>query len=314
MKDQRNKEVRQLNPTPVQETYRAHRPAQLLQLVMDKSSRNKTAAKKLLGSGRVSVQGEPTTRATQEVSEGALVTVHRGAPPIPLTHRLLEIAWENDDFVIVYKKSGLPTVNTSHKNREETALWILSEHYKKSDPDAKLFMINRHDRNTSGYVMFGKSVEAKEVMVQQWSRLVKSQVFVACVEGMIEEKQLVLSATSAEDRHGKSRFVSAEITVDKSSALGGMHVVQADVSGARIYSLRKLFGDNHLSILGDIRSRSSFVTDHKIALEQISLELYLPGKESQKISLKRPYPTHYFTLLKEDKGLRSGDLTKKRKQ
>lgn len=311
MKERQHKEIRQLNPTPVQETYRAGEPMPLLELLMEKSDRNRTAAKKILSSGRVSVQGDPTTQATLEVTPGMLVTVHRGAPPLPFTHHQVEVAWENADYVIAYKKSGLPTVNTSHKSRTETALWILSQHYKKTDPTAKLFMINRLDRNTAGFVMFAKSIDAKEAMVNQWSRLVRSQVFVACVEGTLEEKEQVLSATSAEDKHGKTRLISAQVKVDKSSSLGGMHVVQADVSGARIFSLRKLFGDNNLSIVGDIRSRSSFVTDKKIALEQIAIELVLPGKDGKKVSLKRPYPTHYFTLLKEDKGLRSSDITRK---
>lgn len=294
-----NKVGRATNPTPVQEQYKASKTQLLLEMLMEKSSRNRTAAKQVISSGRVSVAGTPTTKATDTVQEGQLVTVHRGVPPAPFSHAKLEIVWENGEYVVIYKKNGLPTVNTSHQNRQETAMYILSQHYKKGEEGAKLFMVNRLDRNTAGYVIFAKTIDAKELLVKEFSRRVKHQTFIACVEGEIKEKVQVLTATS-DDEAKHSRVISAEVRVDKSSAKGGMHIVQADVSGARIFSLRKLFGDNELSIMGDIRSKSQIKTDKQIALEQIALEIQLPG-ESKAKRWERPFPTHYFAFLREDK-------------
>lgn len=297
---EQKREERGSNPTPVQERYKAQEEAPLLDLIMLKSSRNRTAAKQVISSGRVSVEGVPTTRATDTVRIGQVVTVHKGAPPAPFSHDKIEIVWENEAYVVVYKKNGIPTVNTSHQNRQATVIYLLSQHYKKGEEGAKLFMVNRLDRNTAGFVIFAKTVEAKETLVKEFSRRVKHQTFIACVEGEITEKQQVLSATSSDEDSKKSRIISADVKVDKSSANGGMHVVQADVSGARIFSLRKLFGDNGLSIMGDIRSKSQFKTNKSIALEQIVLEMTIPG-EGQPRRWQCPFPTHYFTYLKEDR-------------
>lgn len=300
MSKEQKKEARVTNPTPVQERYRAQGETPLLDFVMEKSNRNRTAAKQIIASGRISVQNRPTTRATDVVREGQVVTVHKGVPPAPFTHDKIEIVWENGEYVVVYKKNGIPTVNTSHQNRQQTVIYTLSQHYKKGEEGAKLFMVNRLDRNTAGFVIFAKTVEAKELLVKEFARRVKHQLFIACVEGEITEKEQVLSATSGEEEDKKSRIISAQVKVDKSSANGGMHIVQADVSGARIFSLRKLFGDNGLSIMGDIRSKSQFKTNKSIALEQIALEMIIPG-EGQARRWERPFPTHYFTYLKEDK-------------
>lgn len=288
------------NPTPVQETYRAGSEAPLLELLMEKSSRNRTAAKQLIASGRVSVGKWSTTRATETVGAGVVVCVHRGVPPMPFRHPKLEIAWESEEYVVAYKKRGLPTVNTAHKNRQQTALFLLSQHYKKGEEGAKLFMVNRLDRNTAGFVVFARSVEAKELLVKEWSRRAKHQRFIACIEGELKEKVQLLSATSEERSLSKPKLITAEVRVDKSSRNGQMHIVQIDVVGARIFSLRKLFGDNGLSILGDVRSRSQIRTDREIALEQIGLELLIPG-EQQPRRFERPYPTHYFSWLRLDK-------------
>ncbi|MDN4754504.1 pseudouridine synthase [Porphyromonadaceae bacterium W3.11] len=300
MNRDKKKTISQDNPTPVQESYRAQVSMPVLELLMEKSSRNRTAAKKLLSSGRVSLNGKSVTNALMTAEVGASITVHRGAPPLPFSHRFLEIIWENDDYIVVYKKRGMPTVNTAHKDREETALWVLSRHYKITNPDAKIFMINRLDRSTAGFIVFAKSVEAKELMTKSWSKNVTKQLFVACIEGEVEEKNFLLTTSSSQDFSGKGKVTVAKIKVDKSSSRGMMHIVQADMVGARIFSLRKVFGDNNFSIFGDVRSKSSFMTDKDIALEQISLEFSLP-KSGQQMSFERAYPTHYFQLLKEDK-------------
>lgn len=300
MSREQKKEGKVTNPTPVQEQYRAQEESSLLDFLMVKSSRNRTAAKQIIASGRVTVQNTPTTKATETVREGQVVKVHKGIPPAPFTHDKIEIVWENGEYVVAFKKNGIPTVNTSHQNRQETVMYTLSQHYKKREEGAKLFMVNRLDRNTAGFVIFAKTVEAKEVLVKEFSRRVIHQQFIACVEGEISEKEQVLSATSGEEDSKKSRIISALVRVDKSSARGGMHIVQADVSGARIFSLRKLFGDNGLSIMGDIRSKSQVKTNKSIALEQIALEMTIPG-EGQPRRWDRPFPTHYFTYLKEDK-------------
>lgn len=297
---ERKREAKVTNPTPVQEQYKAQEESPLLDFIMVKSSRNRTAAKKIIASGRVSIQTRPTTKATDIVRVGQVVTVHKGIPPAPFTHGKIEIVWENGEYVVVYKKNGIPTVNTAHQNRQQTVIYTLSQHYKKGEEGAKLFMVNRLDRNTAGYVIFAKTVEAKELLVKEFSQRVKHQVFIACIEGELTEKEFVLSATSGDESSKWSRIVGAEIRVNKSSALGGMHIVQADVSGARIFSLRKIFGDNELSIMGDVRSKSQFKTDKSIALEQIALEMTIPGEE-RTMRWERPFPTHYFTYLKEDK-------------
>lgn len=298
-----NKEIKlNTNPTPVQERYRCQTSAPLLEFLMEKSCRNRTSAKKIIASGRISINNVPTTRATDEVPTDAVVTIHTGIPPQPLNHPKLEVLWEDKDYVILYKKSGLPTVNTAHKSRQETALSIMSQHYKKGEEGAKVFMVNRLDKSTAGFICFAKNIKAKERIVKEWHQRVKHQIFVACVEGELTRETEELTATSAQDEESTTaRTITAKIKIDKSSAHGGMHIVQADVLRARIFSLRKLFGDNRLSIFGDVRSRSAFQTDKMIGLEQIVLEIQLPN-EAKTRRFERPYPTHYFSWLKEDKG------------
>lgn len=285
----------------IQETYRVELPNQtLLEVLQEKSGRSRSAAKKLLASVRVAVDGAFTTRAEMVLKPESVITIHVSAPAKPFSHPLLELIWENSDYVVLYKSMGIPTVNTSHKDRRATALFVLSQHYKKDNPQAKLFMVNRLDRNTAGFVIFAKSIESKDLLVAQWSRLVRSQTFATCVEGEVYDRTFTIESSS-EPQKGKRQFITtAEVKLLKSSARGGMHVIEVDVKHARIFSLRKVLGDNGFGIYGDVRSGSSFMTDGKIALQQIRFELVLP-ETGQRLNFERPFPSHFYTLLKEDR-------------
>lgn len=296
------------NPSGVQETYKASARGTLLSCLQEKSERSRTSAKQLISSGRVCVDRVVVSLPTAEVGVGALVTVHRSAPPRPFSHPLIDKVWENEDYLVVYKDAGIATVNTAHKDREDTALWLLSKNLKLSDPQGKLFMVNRLDKSTSGYIIFAKNVDAKDQMNKQWSRQVSRQTFAACVEGEINGCDFRLSAKPPknkekdEDRGRRLREVEAQVAVKKSSAHGGLHVVEIEVHGERIFSLRKIFADNKLSIFGDVRSHSNYVMKDRIALQQIRLELTLP-QNGRHLSFERAFPSHFYSFLRGDKGV-----------
>lgn len=178
-------QIKQQNPAKVQESYRATEGKALIEQIQEKSGRSRSGAKKLITSGRVSVEGVPTTRAEEQPPTGALITIHTTAPAGPFRHPRLQVVWENEEYVVIYKEAGIPTVNTAHRDRRATALYLLSQHYKKTNPQAKLFMVSRLDRSTAGFVVFAKSAEAKELLVRQWGKLVTEQRFAACIEGAV---------------------------------------------------------------------------------------------------------------------------------
>ena len=296
----RSELTKEENPSPVQETYRVTSEGTLLEVLQQKSERSRTATKRLLGTGRVSVDGMVTTLATKALPLGAKITVHEGIPPGELKHNTIEVIWEDSDYIVVYKKAGLPTVNSGHRKKENTVIWIVSQHLKQTTPDAKLFMITRQDNNTEGYVIFAKNIAAKTEMISHWQKYICDQVYVLCVEGELTHSTgELISETKSDDKH-YSRSVSTKYKILKRSENSGMAILEVSVNGARIYNLRKVMKDNNLKIFGDIRSQSSFKTDKNIALLQTRLSFRHP-KTGQRLDFKRGFPSHFFTLLRNDR-------------
>lgn len=305
-----SKPVAEENPTPVRERYVANGDDEiLLSLIGEKSGRSRTSSKRLIASGRVSVDGQVTTRATAELTPGAVITVHSGVKPKEFSHPLLEKVWEDDDLLLVYKKAGISTVNTGHKDRTMTAIWILSRRLKSDHGSgAMLFMLNRLDKNSEGFVLFAKNIRTKETMVRGWGNYILHEVFHAVLEGQLPASTGTLLHETTDKDGKKTKRVKAEYRVLKSGPKGGMAIVELTIDGPRLYNLRSLIKANNLSIYGDTRSGSAFVTKDKIGLIQTAFAFRHPFS-NEVLRFERPYPTHLGDYLKQDRGLDSESVS-----
>ena len=68
--------------------------------------------------------------------------------PLPktLTHKQIEILYQDEYLLVIHKEAGLPTV-ASGEEKDKTALRLLSEHLKSFNPLAKVYHINRLDKD-----------------------------------------------------------------------------------------------------------------------------------------------------------------------
>jgi len=97
----------------------------------------------------------------------------------------VEILFEDDHVIVIAKDTGLLSMGTD-KQQEKTAYNILKEHVKVTNPENKIFIIHRLDRDTSGVMMFAKTAEAQQIMQTNWKKLVQERTYVALVEGKIK--------------------------------------------------------------------------------------------------------------------------------
>lgn len=97
----------------------------------------------------------------------------------------LNIVFEDEDIIVVNKPAGLLTVATD-KEKRKTAYALLSDYVKSDDPDNKIFIVHRIDRETSGLLLFAKNEEIKHKIQETWITTIKERTYVAVVEGEIK--------------------------------------------------------------------------------------------------------------------------------
>ncbi|HEY7541159.1 MAG TPA: RluA family pseudouridine synthase [Methylomirabilota bacterium] len=148
---------------------------------------SRRSLKHWLTSARVRVNGTVVVRGDAEVEPGDRVELASPLPPpIPSPLRLVH---EDDDILVIDKPSGLLTIATQSE-RERTAYRLLRNWFsRRGARPSQLFIVHRLDRETSGLLVFAKSVAAKEHLQMQFAVRTAERLYVALAEGVMRQDE-----------------------------------------------------------------------------------------------------------------------------
>ena len=167
-----------------------------LQALFPEASRR--SLKQWIAGSRVRVNGAVVTRGDAEIAAADRVELAAPAPascPAPL-----RLVHEDDDILVIDKPSGLLTIATE-RERERTAYRLLRDWLAgRSARAARLFIVHRLDRETSGLIVFAKSAAAKEHLQAQFAARTAERVYVALAEGVVRRDEGSLTQPLIEDR------------------------------------------------------------------------------------------------------------------
>lgn len=164
-------------------------PSELLSFLIAKlEGKSRNSIKSLLSHRQISVNYKIVTQFNHPLEAGQDVLVN--FTPVQEDNRFfgLKIVFEDPYLVVIEKKSGLLSIGTD-KEREKTAYTILSDQVKKENPRNKIFVIHRLDRETSGLMMFAKSMEIQDKVQKTWDETILDRIYVALVEGSVEKEE-----------------------------------------------------------------------------------------------------------------------------
>ena len=121
-------------------------------------------------------------------------------------HRLpFEILYEDRDVIVIDKPAGLLTTHTRVMGRaaregQFTAENILNDYVRKGQlrSRARVWLVHRLDRETSGVMMFAKSEAVAEKFRADWNALTE-KTYRARVEGVIAEEAGVFESYLRDD-------------------------------------------------------------------------------------------------------------------
>ena len=148
-----------------------------------------------LAAGRVRVDGVVVRRGDAEIGVHARVTVGAAAPAFPSALRLV---YEDADLLVVDKPPGLLTVATE-RERRRTAYRMLSDYVAAQGRAARVFIVHRLDRETSGLLVFAKSAAVKRHLQAQFAARAVERGYVAVVEGRVRDDHGTLRDRVVED-------------------------------------------------------------------------------------------------------------------
>lgn len=161
---------------------------------------SRRSLKQWLAHGRVRVNGDVERRGDAPVAAGDRVVLGKPAPP-PLRGPL-RIVHQDERLLVVDKPAGLLTIATE-REREKTAYRQLSTHLAAAagprDRRQPLFVVHRLDRETSGLLVFARTIGVKRSLQEQFAKRSVERVYVAVVEGVVRADRGTLRSRLRED-------------------------------------------------------------------------------------------------------------------
>jgi len=207
---------------------------ELLAFLLEKlAPQGRNTIKSMLAHGQVSVDDRVEKLYNHPLQPGQTVAVSKErtseAPPLAG----LRILHEDDAVIVVHKDAGLLSIATDRET-ELTAYRQLTAHVRLADPGARIFVLHRLDRETSGVMMFAKSENVQKKMQDNWKDVVKERTYVALVEGLVKKAAGTISSWLKET--STLKMYSSPVPNDGQHAVTHYKVLRA----SRNYSLVEL--------------------------------------------------------------------------
>lgn len=101
----------------------------------------------------------------------------------------LEIVYEDQWLIVADKPCGLLTMSAGRYG-EETAYTMLTDYVSENGKHgARIFIVHRLDRDTSGLLVFAKDQETKLALQENWNDAVRERRYTAILEGNIMDDE-----------------------------------------------------------------------------------------------------------------------------
>lgn len=262
----------------------------------------KTTVKDYLKYNQVMVDGNVTTRFDQELEPGQTVKVNTTREFQTFYNPRLKIVYEDDDIIVVNKGYGLLSMGTD-KIKDGTAYSLLRDYVKRKDPRNKLFIVHRLDRDTSGLMMFAKTMAAKETMQHNWNNMVLERCYNAIIRGRMEpaegEIRSYLTENSAHEVYSTQNPEEGQLAVTRYRTVGhrGPYtLLELNLATGRKNQIRVHLKDSGHPIVGDRRYGSDESPIHRLALHARTLRFVHPVTRRD-MNFSCPLPASFSKLV-----------------
>ncbi|VGO23338.1 RluA family pseudouridine synthase [Pontiella sulfatireligans] len=215
----------------------------------------------------------------------------------------LEILYEDWDILVVNKTNGLLTVSTETE-RQKTAQYLLNEYVRKgnSKSSARVYVVHRLDRDTSGVLVFAKSEKVKRFFQREWTNFTK--IYYAVVCGTLKEKSGKITSYLVENSAQKMYSVSDP---EKGKLAQTLYKVLKESAKYSLLEVRLLTGrknqirvhmaDQGCPVAGDTKYGRQRNSAKRLCLHATSLSIVHPFSK-EPMTFETEMPAYFNTLMK----------------
>ena len=260
----------------------------------------KKRIKQYLTHGSIYINNRKTTQYNEKVIPGMniiITTDSKSTKTLPF-----DILFEDSHMIVVNKPSGLLTIATE-KEKERTLYHIVREYMADKNKNAKIFIVHRLDKDTSGIVIFAKDEKTKNQLQEHWNEYVSLREYVAVVHGAVEKEkdQIVqyLNETKtnlvyvAKNKEGKEAITNYEV-LKKTEEYS---LLKITIETGRKNQIRVALSSINHPIVGDKKYSNRKETENRLYLHANRLKMYYPEIRKE-ILWETPVPSEFKRIMK----------------
>lgn len=239
----------------------------------------KKRIKQYLTHGSIFVNNNRTTKYNYKLVPGMNIVIDtdsKNKKTLPF-----DILFEDEHIIVVNKPSGLLTIATE-KEKDKTLYHIVREYLVSKNKFAKVFIVHRLDKDTSGIVVLAKDEKTKNKLQENWNEYVTVREYVAVVHGHLknesdrvvqklkETKTNLVYPTKDED--GKEAITNYKVIKENEN----YSMVSINIETGRKNQIRVAFQTLRNPIVGDKKYGDPRDKESRLYLHANRLKMYYP--------------------------------------
>ena len=262
-------------------------------------SRNRL--KDILHGRGITVDRKVVTRYDFQLQPGMVVHVSKHRRKTELESKWLKIIYEDKDIIVIDKEPGILSMAATAK--QFCVKTILDEYFQRRHFKCHAHVVHRLDRETSGLMLYAKSIEAAQVLESDWKQRVFDRRYIAVLSGKMEreggtiesylkDNKACVTFSSPTDNGGKfavTHYHTLQTSED-------MSLVELRLETGRKNQIRVHMADLGHPVLGDNKYGNGRDPLHRLCLHAYRLFLYHP-RTGERMEFETPYPTPFVKLF-----------------
>lgn len=271
---------------------------QLLNYLYENLDMPKKRVKQYLTHGSIYVNNSKVTQFDYKLLPGMNIVIdtdNKNKKSLPF-----DIVFEDDHIIVVNKPSGLLSIATE-KEKEKTLFHIVREYLVSKDKYARVFIVHRLDKDTSGIVVLAKDEKTKNMLQENWNEFVTLREYVAVVHGKLKNKEDRIVQRLKEN---KANLVYVSKDEDAKEAITNYKVVKEtdnysmvsiNIETGRKNQIRVAFATLRNPIVGD-KKYGEKDNEPRLFLHANRLKMYYPIIKKD-ILFEIPTPNEFKKIM-----------------
>lgn len=162
--------------------------APLLEFIMQSlQGISRSKAKAILQGGGVRVERKNITQFDFPLHPGMTVEISKRKKGVQLQSKFVKMVYEDRYLCVVEKNIGILSMATDHHLFSVKS--VLDDYFHKSRQKCTAHVVHRLDRDTSGLLIYAKTMEAEQILENNWRQIVTDRRYYALASGRMEESQ-----------------------------------------------------------------------------------------------------------------------------